>query len=235
MRIGRGIALLLFLLAIVPGVVLAQQSKDSTRVDSTLKTGRYGGYATWEDYLHHQDSVPFVYKEPPVNLGWVSWGIGGSNALTYGIDFVIEGLLTYQRDNLVYSLRYFDQHDYNGGGAGNPERVYEYDALVGLGAYSPYVLVNGLIGIGFRHEFHYLSDPYEAEQNGAPPPTSETLNSLAVPVQFNLMVPVYHGVMGVGISAYATYTSQGFDSGFALMFYIGRLTEDANLGHHFPP
>ncbi|MFI5202799.1 MAG: hypothetical protein ACHQNE_10470 [Candidatus Kapaibacterium sp.] len=131
---------------------------------------------------------------------------------------MVAGLLTYERDNLIYSLRYLDQRDYNF--ATNPERMYEIDAMVGLGAYSRFVLLNGMIGIGFRHHYHYLTDPYQSQ--GLPP--AQVLTSLAIPAQINLILPFLNS-FAIGLSAFGTYTREGFDHGLALTWSTGKLIE----------
>ena len=190
---------------------------DSTKIDTSR--GLYAGYQTWKEYLAHQDSLPSQHHD--VELAWATLGIGGSSAVPYGIyDWVVAGLLTYERDNVLYSLRYLDQRDYNFGS--NPERMYEIDALVGLGAYSRFVLLNGSIGLGFRHHFHYLTDPYQSQSI----PAAETLNSLAIPAQLNLIIPFLNS-FAIGLSAFGTYTREGFDHGFALTWSFGKLIENS--------
>ncbi len=205
MRMRCGVVATAIFLAVMPGGLAAQQFLPS-------------------------DSLSLTPRKP-VQLLWLSAGFGALGdppplfqlRSRYFSDLAYQAQLTLERENLVYSLRYADiEHDFGFSSlALAPESTKELDALIGLGAYSRYVLVNGSIGIGFRHYNYYLTDPNLDRWSM---PAAAASNSVAIPAQFNLMIP-YFDEMAFGVSLFATYSRDEFDHGFALTYSWGKITE----------
>ncbi len=206
---------------LLPITAFAQHSSiDSVKRDTT---GSYGGYRTWREYLAHQDTLPIPRLPVPVQLAWFTWGLGNESAFPYQFsDYAIFGELTYQSDLLMYRVRWLNAKDYNFGGVS--ESLDEYDALFGFGLHQG-ILLNGEVGIGFRHRYHYLADPY---QDNLPPHT--TIDYLALPMQAELLVPIptkFLGLdFGIGVTYYASLSHEGFDHGWLIGFSVGRLSEN---------
>ncbi len=202
--------------AISPRSTFAQQ--DSTKAD-TVSHGPYAGYPTWKAYLTHQDTLS--HEQHIVNLGWFTIGFGSESEIPYQFeDWAALLNLTYQQNNILYRFRYLDVRDYNGGG-NNSESLDEYDVLVGYGSYQPFFL-NGSVGVGLRHRFHYLENPYQVNY-----PPHITVNYLDLPLQAEFFMPLGDN-FGIGLTYYATLSAEGFDHGILLGFCIGVLNENGH-------
>jgi hypothetical protein len=207
----------LFIFETAPDAIVAQP--DTTKTGSISSSGPFAGYPTWKDYVIHQDSAS--NKQHPIQLEWLTWGLGSESELPYQYsDYAVFSDLSYQQNNMLYRVRFLDARDYNFGS--NSESLDEFDALIGYGSYQP-VILNGSIGVGFRHRFHYLDDPY---QENLPPHV--TVTYLDLPMQAELLIP-FGSNFGVGLTYYATLSHEGFDHGLLIDFSIGFLNENGTI------
>jgi len=217
------------ILACHPTFTFGQTATDSTTIDSIH--GPYAGYKTWKEYLAHQDSLP--RKEENVQLEWFTFGLGTTSALPYTNSY-IAGLIgvSYEPNHFLIRLRYLEARDAYS--TFTSESLDEFDAMFGFGEYNP-IFVNVTIGIGYRHRFHYLSDPYQnldEIKQGILPPHVE-VSYVALPLQAEFFIP-FGDTFGIGLTCYGTWTHDGFDHGFLLNFDLGKLT-GSNIAATLPP